>query len=145
MKTFYRQDKVLFEDVDLFETVYHVTYFKYLDRARNSALSSVGLGLSDLRPKDLGVLIYEISSKFVKPAKLDDELHIYTRVPSVVGPLITIEHSITLEKNDIKEEDFKKFKNVIHTGSAKAVIMSISNKSLIGKVPTFIQEGLQNN
>jgi acyl-CoA thioester hydrolase len=67
--------RVYWEDTDAGGVVYHASYLRFLERARTEWLRARGLGQTELRERH-GVLfvVREITTAFLRPARLDDEL-----------------------------------------------------------------------
>jgi len=67
--------RVYFEDTDVGGVVYHASYLRFLERARTEWLRAHGIAQSRLK-EERGLLfaITAIEMKFLKPARLDDEL-----------------------------------------------------------------------
>ncbi len=67
--------RVEFEDVDRYDIVHHTKLIAYLERARVRVLESIGL---DTGKTEIKLVMYDISMKFKRPARLGDNLDIYT-------------------------------------------------------------------
>lgn len=67
--------RVYFEDTDVGGVVYHASYLRFLERARTEWLRAHGIAQSRLK-EERGLLfaITAIEMKFLRPARLDDEL-----------------------------------------------------------------------
>jgi len=141
MKTFTYSVKVLFEDVDMIKTVYHINYLKYLDRARNETLNQNNIGFNTLFQKNMGIFIYDLQSRFIKPAFYDQDLQVYTRVPKIEAAVISIEHVICNAPQNDLSVPFSRFENVIHKGEVKAIIIGADQK-MLNTVPEFIKSAL---
>jgi YbgC/YbaW family acyl-CoA thioester hydrolase len=125
----------------MIKTVYHINYLKYLDRARNEALNQMGVGFNTLFQQNMGIFVFELQSRFIKPAFYDQKLHVYTRVPKIEAGVITIEHVICNQQQPDLNQPFQKFENIIHQGGAKAIIIGEGQKMLT-VVPEFIRNAL---
>ncbi len=73
--------RVYYEDTDCGGVVYHTGYLRFLERARTEWLRAMGFEQSRLR-HELGVLfvVRTIQAEYRKPAVLDDELDVATKV-----------------------------------------------------------------
>lgn len=67
--------RVYWEDTDAGGVVYHASYVRFLERARTEWLRARGIEQSRLR-EEHGVLfvVYAMDLRFLRPARLDDEL-----------------------------------------------------------------------
>ena len=72
--------KVFFDDTDGGGVVYHANYLKYLDHARSEFLSVRGFELSVMQHKDdIMFAVAEAHVKYIKPARLSDQLIIIAK------------------------------------------------------------------
>ena len=67
--------RVYMEDTDLGGVVFYVNYLKFFERARTEWLRSHGVHQSGLMAREGGgFAVVDTSVRFIRPAKLDDEL-----------------------------------------------------------------------
>jgi len=67
--------RVYWEDTDAGGIVFYANYLKFFERARTEWLRSLGVGQHDLRETTGGMFVVgETFVRYLKPAKLDDEL-----------------------------------------------------------------------
>lgn len=75
---------VYFEDTDLSGIVYHANYLRFFERARSDMLRAVGIDQRAAQEEGLGAYaVTEMDIKWKRPAKLDDELIIFSRVSKI--------------------------------------------------------------
>lgn len=69
--------RVYYEDTDAGGVVYHTNYIKYFERARTEWLRGLGFSQAVLT-QEQGLLftVIELTTKFHRPARLDDELSV---------------------------------------------------------------------
>ena len=73
--------RVYFEDTDAGGVVYHASYLKFFERARTEFLRFLGWNQQKLMNEGIcAFVVSELTIKYKRPAKLDDELDIRTRV-----------------------------------------------------------------
>ena len=71
--------KVFYEDTDAAGFVYYANYLKYIERARTQLLFNNNLNHTSLKEKfDIITIVKSCNIEYVNPAKLDDELNIFT-------------------------------------------------------------------
>ena len=77
------QCRVYYEDTDLAGIVYYANYLKFIERARSEWVRNIGLDQNVLR-KDCGIVfaVRKVDAEYLKPAKFDDLLTIFTEVKS---------------------------------------------------------------
>lgn len=75
---------VYWEDTDGSGVVYHANYLRWLERARTEWLRELGFSQQELLSKSaVGFTVASIDIRFLRPARLDDELLVLTRVSHV--------------------------------------------------------------
>ena len=75
--------RVYFEDTDVGGVVYYANYLKYLERARSEWLRALGFDQGRLMAETgLGFAVRSIAAEYLKPARLDDELRVASRIES---------------------------------------------------------------
>jgi acyl-CoA thioester hydrolase len=75
--------RVYFEDTDTGGVVYYANYLRYLERARTEWLRAMGLDQGKLMAETgLGFAVRSVAAEYLKPARLDDELRVVSRIAS---------------------------------------------------------------
>jgi tol-pal system-associated acyl-CoA thioesterase len=72
--------RVYIEDTDAGGIVYYVNYLKYIERARTEFMRSLSFDKADIFSTELMFVVHSLSSEYKKPARLDDELIVTTRI-----------------------------------------------------------------
>ena len=76
--------KVYYEDTDAAGVVYYANYLKYLERARSELLVTKGLSNNILKNKfNILLVVKSCNIDFIKPAYLEDNLHVSTCVEKI--------------------------------------------------------------
>jgi acyl-CoA thioester hydrolase len=70
--------RVYLEDTDAQGIVYYANYFRYFERGRSEFLESLGVPMNEVVRPDCRLVVYEIRSKFRKPASLGDRIEVVT-------------------------------------------------------------------
>jgi acyl-CoA thioester hydrolase len=73
--------RVYWEDTDAGGVVYHARYLQFLERARSDWLAA--LGFEQVRLRDEQGIVFAVTRadlRFVRPARLEDELEVTVRV-----------------------------------------------------------------
>lgn len=87
--------RVYFEDTDLSRIVYHANYLRYMERARSDMLRLVGIDQRGTHEAGGGVYaVADLSIRFRRPARLDDDLLVVTRVLKVTAPAVRIHQRV---------------------------------------------------
>ena len=72
--------KIYYEDTDAQGVVYYANYLKFFERARTEFLREIGYKQKELMEKGAIFVVREVSVEFKKPANLDQEIEIHTRI-----------------------------------------------------------------
>lgn len=88
--------RVYYEDTDFTGLVYHANYVRYFERGRSDCLRLMGVGHAELLDGDqpMAFVVSKMELRFLKPARIDDELVVRTWYQSVKGPRLLIEQEI---------------------------------------------------
>lgn len=85
-QTFEHPVRIYYEDTDTGGIVYYANYLKFAERARTEMLRSFGIENSTLlNEQRIAFAVKECNANFIKPAVLDDELNVITKVIEVGG------------------------------------------------------------
>jgi acyl-CoA thioester hydrolase len=87
--------RVYWEDTDAGGVVYHARYLNFLERARSDWLAGLGFAQAELRDRD-GVVfaVTRADLRFVRPARLEDELAVSVRVQPPGRARLTFEQTV---------------------------------------------------
>jgi acyl-CoA thioester hydrolase len=76
--------RVYFEDTDVAGIVYYANYLKFMERARSDMLRAAGIDQRAVLEAGEGVyVVAEAEIKYRRPARLDDDLVVLSRVREV--------------------------------------------------------------
>ncbi len=89
--------RVYYEDTDFGGVVYHANYVRYLERGRSEFLRAVGASHSRLLDCDnpMTFVVTRMAMDFVRPARIDDLLHVRTTFDVLRGARIINRQVIT--------------------------------------------------
>lgn len=81
--------RIYFEDTDAAGIVYHANYLRFAERARTEALRAMGLPHSDMqRLHGCFLVVKRAALEYERPARLDDEVAIRTRIRRAAATLL---------------------------------------------------------
>lgn len=87
--------RVYYEETDAGRMVYHGNYLKFAERARTEMMRVVGLDHIDMiETHGLVFAVHSADVKYLKQAKLDDELLVQTHVAALGGASMTMRQKI---------------------------------------------------
>ena len=94
-ENFFHKLKVYYEDTDSGGVVYYANYLKFLERARSELIYSFGLSNKKLlKEYDTLIIVKSCNIQYKKPAKLEDELEIDSKIKSFTKTSFTIDQTI---------------------------------------------------
>jgi acyl-CoA thioester hydrolase len=102
MSAFMLPVRVYYEDTDAGGVVYHTGYIRYFERARTEWLRALGFSQSRLA-EEVGVLftVVELTMRFMKPARLDDQLQVLARAESTGGASLLFGQEVRNESGEL--------------------------------------------
>jgi acyl-CoA thioester hydrolase len=90
--------RVYWEDTDASGLVYHASYIRFMERGRTELLRSIGLDQRLLMEGSAGAAIFFVvramEVEFFRPAVMDDQLVVESRVTEIGGASIDIEQKV---------------------------------------------------
>jgi tol-pal system-associated acyl-CoA thioesterase len=75
--------RVYYEDTDAGGLTYYANYLRFLERARTEMLRSLGISQQALIEKNIAFAVRSVQAEYLKPARLDDELVVFSRIESL--------------------------------------------------------------
>ena len=114
--------KVYYEDTDSGGVVYYANYLKFLERARTDAISSLDFSNNKLIEKfGIFIIVKSCNLNFLRPAKLEDNLNIISKVMEVKNVSIKMKQNIFVHDSMIVE--------------AEILLASVNNEGKPSKLP----------
>ena len=114
--------KVYYEDTDIGGVVYYANYLKFLERARTDAITSLDFSNNKLIKKfGIFIIVKSCNLNFLRPAKLEDNLDIISKVIEVKNVSIKMKQNIFVNDSMIVE--------------AEILLASVNNEGKLSKLP----------
>ena len=86
---------VYFEDTDTAGVVYYANYLKFMERARSDMLRAVGVDQNEvLRSGGGAYYVAEVDIRYVRPARLGDDLLVVSSVGQVRAASVAIQQRV---------------------------------------------------
>ncbi len=86
--------RVYIEDTDAGGIVYYVNYLKFMERARTELMRTFGVGKAAVMADASLFVVSEAHVRYLKPARLDDELCVTAAVESCGAAVINFKQQI---------------------------------------------------
>ncbi len=100
--------RVYYEDTDAAGIVYYANYLKFAERARTEMLRELGIESGKLMAADgLAFAVRRCSIDFKKPAKLDDNLSVETRIKKISGASLVADQRVKLDQAELVKMELK--------------------------------------
>ena len=93
-KIHYAPLRVEFEDCAAMGVVYHPNYLRFIERSRVDFLRQHRFPFKALMNSGFAMVISEINAKYWRPARFEDQLHVYTRQVLFSEKQVSIEQII---------------------------------------------------
>lgn len=100
--------RIYYEDTDTGGIVYYANYLKFAERARTEMLRE--LGIESQRIKDdlgIGLAVRRCHAEYMKPAKLDDQLVVETKVLKMGGVSMELHQTIIRDDETLVQMEVK--------------------------------------
>ena len=99
-KIFTHPIRIYYEDTDFSGVVYHAAYLKFFERGRTEALRACGVHHSELlaREEPLAFAVRKMTTEWIVPARIDDQLEVRTAFVSVKGARMILTQEIWREE-----------------------------------------------
>ncbi len=86
---------VYFEDTDTAGIVYYANYLKYMERARSDMIRAAGVDqVAALKTSGSAYAVAQVSIKYLRPARLGDDLVVVSTVEAVRGVSVLIHQRV---------------------------------------------------
>ena len=100
--------RVYYEDTDAGGIVYYANYLRFAERARTEMLRGHGIESSDLMANEgIALAVRRCNVDYRRPARLDDELIVETRVVHVGGASLELRQVVTCGNDELVAMDLK--------------------------------------
>ncbi len=95
MSAFQWPVRVYWEDTDAGGVVYHTGYIRFFERGRTEWLRKLGFSQARMAAETRVLFsVVDLTTQFIQPARLDDELVVHTRIAEMSGATVTFEQRI---------------------------------------------------
>lgn len=92
--------RVYYEDTDAGGVVYYANYLRFAERARTEMLRRLGIESSSLMAEEgIAFAVRHCEADYRRPARLDDELEVRTRLINMGGASLELEQRIVRAGN----------------------------------------------
>ena len=86
---------VYFEDTDAYGIVYYANYLKFMERARSDMIRAAGVDqFAELRASGSAYAVADVHIRYLRPARLGDDLVVVSAVEAVQGVSVVIQQRV---------------------------------------------------
>ena len=86
---------IYFEDTDTAGSVYYANYLKFMERARSDMIRAVGVDqAAELQASGSAYAVADVAIRYLKPARLGDDLVVLSNVEAVRGVSVVIHQRV---------------------------------------------------
>jgi acyl-CoA thioester hydrolase len=87
--------RVYFEDTDFSGFCYHGSYVRFLERGRTELVRSMAISQAELHEREgFAFVVRRMALEYLKPARMDDELVVVTRLVDLRGASMILAQEI---------------------------------------------------
>lgn len=86
--------RVRYYDTDQMGIVYYGNYARFYEIGRVEALRHIGLSYKEIEEGGISMPVYDLNSRFIRPAKYDDLLTIRVTIPQLPKTRLLFEYEI---------------------------------------------------
>jgi acyl-CoA thioester hydrolase len=98
--------RVYYQDTDAGGIVYHANYLNFAERGRTEALREMGIPHAEmLRQFGVMFVVRKVIVDYQRPARIDEELRVETRVVRVGGASATLRQEICRDSGALGDSD----------------------------------------
>jgi acyl-CoA thioester hydrolase len=94
--------RVYYQDTDAGGIVYHANYLNFAERGRTEALREMGIPHAEMvRLHAVMFVVRQVRIDYQRPARIDDELRVETRIITVGGASATLRQDILRDSDSL--------------------------------------------
>lgn len=106
-REFHLSVRVYIEDTDAGGIVYYINYLKFMERARTEFMRSLGFDKQVIFESNQMFVVHSSQTRYILPAKLDDELEVSANVLKVRKASILFEQIVRRNDEEICRAEIK--------------------------------------
>ncbi|MGB0495049.1 MAG: tol-pal system-associated acyl-CoA thioesterase [Kangiellaceae bacterium] len=114
--------RVYYEDTDAGGIVYYANYLKFYERARSEWLNALNIDQHRLLNEGVALVVKKTEIDYLKPARLNDNLQIFTRISRLKAVSIDFEQHISITRAGQEPELINKVKTKVACLNMKSFI-----------------------
>lgn len=101
MQELIHKTKVYYADTDAGQVVYHANYLKFFEEARTEYIHAYNIKFRELEQSfEVLFAVKKLTIDFVKPARLEDEVYIFTKIQQIKRVSIIFSQNMRLNSTD---------------------------------------------
>jgi len=125
--------RVYYEDTDAGGVVYYANYLRYFERARTEWLNQMQIDQVELLEQNVAFVVTKAEIDYLKPARLNDELMLISRIKNVRAASVEFEQELFLQDKNLDES------TMLNKANIKVACLKLKTFSPC-RIPTTIKE-----
>lgn len=98
--------RILYAHTDKMGIVYYSRYFEYFEAGRNEFLRGIGYPYSKIESQGLILPVIEAFSKYIAPARYDDEIILFTMLKELPTVKVKLDYLVQNENRVVLAEGY---------------------------------------
>ena len=123
--------RIIYGDTDQMGVVYYANYLKWFEMGRTEFLREIGIPYSSIEERGLCFPVTEVSCRYYRPARYDDQLLIETTLTSLGGVTLTFCYRVSRQDDEL----------LLASGWTKHACVDL--KGDVTKIPPNLKESLR--
>jgi len=123
--------RVIYGDTDQMGVVYYANYLRWFERGRAELLRQIGMPYSSVEEKGFFFPVIEVSCRYLKPARFDDEIAIETTLTALSRVTLDFSYKISRKSNS----------QLLAEGSTRHACVDHEGK--VAKISTVLENALK--
>ena len=134
--------RVYYEDTDAGGVVYYANYLKFYERARTEWLNHLDINQVEMLDNDVAFVVTRAEIDYLKPAKLNNELVVKSRILKVSAASVEFEQQLFLQDKSDKDKNLLLNPVLLNRANIKVACLKLKSFSPC-RIPAKVKEEFQ--
>jgi acyl-CoA thioester hydrolase len=123
--------RVIYGDTDQMGVAYYANYLRWFEMGRTELLRQIGMPYSSIEEKGFFFPVVEVSCRYLKPARFDDEIAVETTLTALTRASLEFSYRISRKSNS----------QLLAEGSTRHACVDREGK--VAKISTVLENALK--